>query len=133
MTSAADYPDLIADPDARALADMGRAVLEIDVPQQEEKKEQRSKTPPPEQLERIAKMLENLRVNVSVIVEGKVKKSSATHRKGSELTLMTLDFGKLSKNTKNVEKLAMSTSMKDLVDLPGVKVEQKEKVSVTFE
>lgn len=109
------------------------AVLEIDVPQQDEKKEQRSKKPPPEQLKRIATMLENLRVNVSVVVEGKVKKSSATHRKGNELTLMTLDFGKLSKDEKNVEKLAMSTSMKDLVELPGVKIEQKDKVSVTFE
>ena len=109
------------------------AVLEIDVPQQGKKKEKPKGPPPPEQIGRITKMLASLRVHVSVEVEGKISKTNATHHQGSRITLMEIDFSKIAGDTKNVEKLAGAQSIDDLVGLPGVRIEQKEKVKITFD
>ena len=96
----------------------------------------------PEQEEGMLKMFKmffkDMRIDVSVEVNGKIVKSDATHVEGSKITLMEMDFSKIVENEGAFKKLALSKteSLEEtkqvIASLPGIKVELKDRVEVQF-
>jgi len=95
--------------------------------------------PDPQEMEMIKQLYENMQLSMKVTVDGTIRKTNATHRNGSTLTLMEMDFGKIFGSKETFEKLAKSNpqsieGIKALVDdVPGIKVELNEMVNVEFD
>jgi hypothetical protein len=86
----------------------------------------------------MSQFLDGLRVAVYVVPEGEIIETNATHRQGSRITLMEMDFGKLIQDPARFQAFAQrepdsleeaKTLMKDL---PGVKVDLNPEVKIRF-
>ncbi len=86
----------------------------------------------------ILKMMDGMRVKISLEPQGKIVNTNATYVDGSEVTLLDIDFGKLIKNKKKLNMLKENPpknieEMKELVkDMPGMKIEMEKPVSIKF-
>jgi hypothetical protein len=84
-------------------------------------------------------IFEGMKIAVAVEVEGKIIETNATHREGSRVTLMELDFGKLIEMAEHFKKfsLAQPETLEEtkqfMKDIPGIKVEPNEEIKITFQ
>lgn len=80
----------------------------------------------------------DLRMAVTVEVQGKIAETNALYVDGSTVTLMDLDFGKILADDAVFKKLAstQAQSVKDIQELvktmPGVKLDAQESVTIKF-
>lgn len=83
-------------------------------------------------------MFEGMKVAMAIEVQGSIVETNATHREGSRVTLMELDFGKLLEKPENLKKFSQSnvetieSAKKLMKDLPGIKVDLNEEVMIKF-
>lgn len=122
------------------------STLVISLPRTEESKtepeegtEDAGEMPDTSEMESMMKMYEKMKISMRVELDGKIRKTNATHRDGSTVTLMEMDFGKIFSDEKTFKKLARTNpdtleDLKEIVDeVPGIKVEMNEKVEVAFD
>ena len=95
--------------------------------------------PDPGMLNMMKDMLKGMRMAIAVEVEGAIASTDASYRDGAKVTLMEIDFGKLTADPKVLESLATKkpASVEDakqlLKSVPGIKVETNPKVSIKFQ
>ena len=83
-------------------------------------------------------MFKDMRVDISLEVEGDIMQTNATHREGSKITLMEVDFGKLMQDEDALKKINQlqpgnaDQARKLLKDVPGIKVEFNPELRVEF-
>lgn len=83
-------------------------------------------------------MFKDLHVAVALEVDGDIVETNATHRDGSRITLMELDFSKILENPEKFEAMqnsqprTLEESKEFMADLPGVKVETEREITITF-
>jgi hypothetical protein len=83
-------------------------------------------------------MFKDMKVNIALEVEGDIIRTNATHREGSKITLMEVDFGKLMENEEALKKINQleprnaDEARKLLKDVPGLKVEFNPELRVEF-
>jgi hypothetical protein len=83
-------------------------------------------------------MFKDMKVNIALEVEGDIIRTNATHREGSKITLMEVDFGKLMQNEEALKKIDQleprnaDEARKLLKDVPGIKVEFNPELRVEF-
>lgn len=88
--------------------------------------------------EALAKMFEGMKFSMVVEPVGDIIETNATHRAGSEITMMDLDFGKLLAKPEQLARLKdlQGASFEDAKDLlkkiPGMKVDLNDELLVTF-
>jgi len=84
-------------------------------------------------------IFEGMKIAVAVEVEGEIIETNATHREGSRVTLMELDFGKLIEMAEHFKKfsLAQPETLEEtkqfMKDIPGIKVELNEEIKIKFQ
>lgn len=92
----------------------------------------------PKAAEMMKELFKDMRVKVSLEIEGTIIKTNATYRNKSELTLVELHFGKILENKEVFDKVSAAEpktieEMKELVkDIPGIKIEMNNPVVVEF-
>ena len=83
-------------------------------------------------------MFKDMKINIALEVEGDIIRTNATHREGSKITLMEVDFGKVLQNDEALKKIKQleprnaDQARKLLKDIPGIKVEFNPKLRVEF-
>jgi len=83
-------------------------------------------------------MFKDLRISLSVEVEGRIVDTNATFREGSRVTLMELDFGKLLANSEKFKEFAESdpqsvADAKSLMQgIEGIKAELNPEIRIRF-
>jgi len=87
----------------------------------------------------MAKMfLQGMRMSIAIDIDGKIVKTNATHRKGSRITLMEMDFDKILENPEKFEKLnkikpnTMAETIELMKDVPGIKADLNEELVIQF-
>jgi hypothetical protein len=94
--------------------------------------------PAAEDLEMMKQIYGTMKMSMHVQVNGTIRKTNATYREGSTITLMEMDFGKVVENEEKLKLLATNSDesiegMKALMDdIPGIKVELQDSVEVVF-
>lgn len=87
-------------------------------------------------MEQMKMMFEDMKITMAIDVQGDIVKTNASHREGSKITLMELDFGKLLEMPENLKKFTQTETIEDakilMKDLPGIKVDLNEEVMVKF-
>jgi hypothetical protein len=84
-------------------------------------------------------IFEGMKISAAVEVEGTIIETNATHREGSRITLMELDFGKLMEKAEDFKKFSLAQpdtleeSKQFMKDVPGIKVELHEEIKITFQ
>ena len=98
------------------------------------------------QMEQMKKMMEGFHIRLTVKVDGEIVESNASHveknretGKDQIVTLFDMDIGKLVNDEKNLMKIAGMQGVKDfekaaeqLKDIPGFKIETRERVEIEF-
>ncbi|MGE3841728.1 MAG: hypothetical protein AB7I50_09085 [Vicinamibacterales bacterium] len=122
----------------------GTSVLTVRMPDRPDEISQGQageKTPPmpPQMLALFKPLFADMRIGVALDLEGAIVKTNAAHVAGSRITLLDVDFGTLIGNDGAFEKLMamgpnakMSDVAPVLKDIPGLKVQTSETVSVEF-
>jgi len=83
-------------------------------------------------------VFQSMKFGISLEVQGEIVRSNATHSKGSRITLMEADFGRLFEDQESLKKLSqqrptnIEEAKKLLDDLPGIKVELNPEVKIEF-
>lgn len=91
-----------------------------------------------EMAEQMKEMFKDMKVSIALEVEGDIVRTNATHREGSRITLMEVDFGKLLENEENLKKISQrkpknaEEARKLLMGVPGIKVEFNPELRVEF-
>lgn len=89
----------------------------------------------PEQMKQLFK---DMKMKMAVEVQGKILRTNATHREGSRITLMDVDFGKLLGEMETLQQINEEMGRNPekakarLKNLPGIKVELNPEVRVEF-
>jgi len=89
--------------------------------------------------EEFLKMMEGMKINIALQVEGKIISTNASYVDDSEITLMQMDFGEMMKNKenfkefKNKEPKSIEEMKEFLGKFPGMKIEIEKPISVKFE
>jgi hypothetical protein len=122
------------------------SVLEVMFPkkedltaQSEDSDGQERRMPGEEEIEMMKQIYEKMRVAIKLTVDGTIRKTNATYRDGSTLTLMEIEFGKLFEDRETIERLTEREpgsleAMKSLVnEIPGIKVELNDTINVAFD
>jgi hypothetical protein len=84
-------------------------------------------------------LFEGMKIAVAVEVEGTIVKTNATHRDGSKITLMELDFGKLIEMADKFKEFSLAKpetleeTKQFMKDIPGIKVELNEEIKIRFQ
>jgi len=129
------------------------SLLTIRLPKPQEKLHPHGKEKPaeeraaqPEEKQEVAKdsmemaksLFQGMRMVFAVELQGAVVATNATHREGSRITLMEMDFDQLTANAEQFQNLAKAQPQNpgEIADLlrtiPGVKAELQETVTVEF-
>jgi hypothetical protein len=91
-----------------------------------------------EELAMVRQMFDGLRISTTLVIKGKVIDSNATHRNGSTITLVDVDFGKiLDKPELLVKMIAVkpndqAAAMEIIKNLPGMKIDMNDELRVSF-
>lgn len=86
----------------------------------------------------MSQFFDGLRVAVYVVPEGEIIETNATHREGSRITLMEMDFGKLLKDPDRFQAFvqqepdSLEEAKSLMKDLPGVKIDLNPEVQIRF-
>src|SRR5262245_10777042 len=95
-----------------------------------------SKKPDPMQLAMMKKMLDGLKIDISLEVAGAIVKTNSPYVQGSKVTLLEMDFTELMSNDAVLDKLTNPESIEEakqmLKGVKGVKVNLDREVSVEF-
>lgn len=84
------------------------------------------------------KMLEGMKVAITIDIDGTIIQTNATHRKGSRITLMEMDFGKLLGMPEKFKKFTkanpqtLEDAKKLMKDIPGIKVDLNKEIKIKF-
>lgn len=84
-------------------------------------------------------IFEGMKISFSVEVKGTILETNATHRKGSRVTLMELDFGKLIEMAEQFKKFSMAQpetleeTKQFMKDIPGIKVDLNNEIKIKFQ
>jgi tetratricopeptide (TPR) repeat protein len=88
--------------------------------------------------EQMKKLFQDMKMRIAIEIEGEILRTNATHRQGSTITLMDVDFGKLLGKLEALQKINEEMSRnpakakESLEKLPGVKIELHREVHVEF-
>ena len=77
-------------------------------------------------------MMAGMFVDITLNVDGRIIKTNAPYVKGSDVTLLQLDFDKLLADEAALMKLQGATDLKSLADIPGLKVIPDKRVTIEF-
>jgi hypothetical protein len=86
----------------------------------------------------IVKMMDGMRIKISLQPNGNIVSTNASYVDGSEVTLLDVDFSALLKNKESLDKLKKNPpkslkAMEEIVkNIPGIKIELKKPVSIKF-
>ena len=86
----------------------------------------------------IIKMMDGMRVKISLQPQGKIVSTNASYVDGSEVTLLDVNFSELLKNKKDLDRFKKNPpksldEMKEIVkNIPGMKIELQKPVSIKF-
>ena len=89
-------------------------------------------------LAQMKQMFKGMKIVMAIEVEGAVVQTNATHREGSRITMMELDFGKLLEMPEKLlqfsqlEPETLEDAKKFMKDLPGIKAEMNKEVMIKF-
>lgn len=89
-------------------------------------------------LQKAIELFDGMRISVLMNFDGNINSTDATYVDGSKLTLLDIDFSEIIKHKDIFEKLQKSKpetmeQFKEIIgDIPGIKIETKEKVTVKF-
>jgi len=84
------------------------------------------------------KMMEGMKINIAIQVDGKITSTNASFTEGSKITLMKMDFGEMMKNKesfkefRNKEPKNIEEMKKFLEKFPGMQIEVEKPISVKF-
>jgi hypothetical protein len=88
--------------------------------------------------EEALKMMQGMKINIALQVDGNITSTNASYVEGSKITLMQMDFGEMMKNKesfkefKNNEPKNIEEMKKFLEKFPGMKIEVNKPISVKF-
>ena len=88
--------------------------------------------------EEFVRMMEGMKINIAVQVDGKIASTNASYVDGSKITLMLMDFGEMMKDKesfkefKNKEPKNIEEMKEFLEKFPGMKIEIEKPISVKF-
>jgi hypothetical protein len=88
--------------------------------------------------EEFVKMMEGMKIDISIQVDGKITSTNASYTDGSKITLMKMDFGEMMKNKesfkefRNKEPKNIEEMKKFLEKFPGMQIEVEKPISVKF-
>jgi hypothetical protein len=77
-------------------------------------------------------MMAGMFVDITLNVDGRIIKTNAPFVKGSDVTLLQLDFDKLLADETALQKLQGATDIKALASVPGLKVIPEKRVTIEF-
>jgi len=107
-------------------------------PKEEIKKEQMDGPNSEMMLAQMKELFGGMKISLAVEVMGAIVRTNATHREGSKITLMEMDFGKLFEHQENLKKFSaqkpdtIEDAKKMMKDIPGIKVELNKEVTIDF-
>ncbi len=87
-------------------------------------------------MSRMKMMLDGMKIAMSIEVQGDIVETNATHREGSRITLMEMDFSKLLQLPDHFKKFAQANpaslmdTKKLLKNIPGIKVDLNEEITL---
>jgi hypothetical protein len=88
--------------------------------------------------EEFVKMMEDMKIDIAVEVEGEIINTNATYVQGSRVTLFQMDFSEMMKNKEGFEEFKknepknIDEMKKYLEKLPGIKLEVEKPVTINF-
>ena len=83
-------------------------------------------------------MFEGMKITMAIEVQGSIVQTNATHREGSKITMMQLDFDKLLQMPEQLNRFSqmkpesLEAAKKLMKDLPGIKVDLNKEVIIKF-
>jgi hypothetical protein len=87
----------------------------------------------------VKELFKGMKIALSVVVDGSIVETNATHRDGSKITLVEMDFGKLLEKPELFLQLSES-QLKSLEEskvlmqqIPGIKVDLHDEIRIRFE
>lgn len=113
----------------------------VDKPEEskEEVKQEKIDDPNSEMvMAQMKKMFDGMKIGLAVEVMGTIVQTNATHREGSRVTLIEMDFGKLFAMPEELKKFStqkpdtIENAKKLMKDIPGIKVELNKEVTIDF-
>jgi hypothetical protein len=90
----------------------------------------------PQAMEMAKEMFADMRMAIRIRAEGGIASTDATHADGDTVTLMEMDFGKLTKNPEHLKKLAAidknnpAAAMEALKGIDGIRFETKPEIKI---
>lgn len=90
----------------------------------------------PQAMEMAKEMFADMRMAIRIRAEGGIATTDATHADGNTVTLMEMDFGKLTKNPEHLKKLAAmdknnpAAAMESLKGIDGIRFETKPEIKI---
>jgi len=88
--------------------------------------------------DKIVKMMDGMRIKISLQPEGSIVSTNASYVDGSDVTLIDIDFSKILKNKESLEMLKQNPpksleEMEAIVkNIPGMKIELQKSLSIKF-
>lgn len=88
--------------------------------------------------EEFVKMMEGMKIDIAIEVEGEIINTNATYVQGSRVTLFQMDFSEMMKNKEGFEEFKknepknIDEMKKYLEKLPGIKLEVEKPVTINF-
>jgi hypothetical protein len=85
------------------------------------------------------KLFEGMRITFSVEVDGTILETNATHREGSRVTLIDVEYGKLIEMPEHFKKIgqAQPKTLQEarlfMKDIPGIKIEFNDEIRILFQ
>jgi hypothetical protein len=101
--------------------------------------EEPGKEQPSKEMDMLKGMLDGMRFSFSIVVDGKIVETNASHRDNSRIILADLDFSRvLNMSQQELARLNelkdkdMSAVMAALKDIPGMKVDMNDELRISF-
>jgi hypothetical protein len=88
--------------------------------------------------EEFLKMMEGMKINIAIQVDGQITSTNASYVDGSKITLMQMDLGEMMKDKENFKEFKNKEpknieEMKEFLEkFPGIKIEVEKPISVKF-
>jgi hypothetical protein len=115
-----------------------RPVIELNGETDESNESDESEQSEEEAGEEFVKMMEGMKIDIAVEVEGEIINTNATYVQGSRVTLFQMDFSEMMKNKEGFEEFKknepknIDEMKKYLEKLPGIKLEVEKPVTINF-
>ena len=115
----------------------GTPKLTVVLPRDESQKGSSKKVDPSDPgFDMMRGMLKDMSVRITVELDGKVVASNASHRSGSQLTLLDLNFNRLIGDSEKLQQVFNAEGYQDAAaafnSVKGIKIEDKKKVYASF-